>query len=166
MHAGERTGTLFRTWHGLAVLAGLGRSDRNRKFYREVGQGLIAFAGQEFRGSAGVATGGTERDHEDAAARIRAGLPGGRNKPAAPERLKCPAPLAYLWNRFVEIMEGASGGGMGPATITWTDLAAWGDLTGEAQEPWECRLLMRLSVLRAEIASEGQHAGQGEDRSA
>src|SRR5690606_37107564 len=92
--------------------------------------------------------------------------------------LRCPPRLIYLWNWFVEVMSGASGGGSGPTTIAWVDLRAWADQTGEVVEPWESRLMIRLSVLRAEIESEeirkvangpkGQnrpHRSMGESRS-
>ncbi|WP_347513823.1 hypothetical protein [Mesorhizobium sp. CAU 1741] len=38
--------------------------------------------------------------------------------------------------------------------IGWRDLQAWRDMTSEAIEPWEARLIVRLSNLQARIASE------------
>lgn len=52
-------------------------------------------------------------------------------------------------------MAGVKPDGMAPSAIGWGDLVAWCQLTGERPEPWESRLLMRLSHLRAQIAAEG-----------
>lgn len=63
--------------------------------------------------------------------------------------------MAHVWNWFCEISAGASGGGgMGPVTVTWVDLRAWRELTGEAVEPWEAKLILRLSTMRANIEGE------------
>lgn len=43
---------------------------------------------------------------------------------------------------------------MAPVTISWRDIAAWCDLTGERLLPWEARLIIRLSVMRATVANE------------
>ena len=43
---------------------------------------------------------------------------------------------------------------MGPVTITWRDVGAWCELVGERPEPWESRLIVRLSVMRANIEAE------------
>lgn len=67
-----------------------------------------------------------------------------------------PALLAYVWEWFVEIRAGIAPNGMAPIAIGWRDLAAWSDLTGERLRPWEVRLLIRLSMLCAEIDSERQ----------
>ncbi|WP_442800902.1 phage tail assembly chaperone [Shinella pollutisoli] len=71
-----------------------------------------------------------------------------------PPRPPCPALLVHVWDWFLEIYGGASGGGMGPPTITWPDVRAWSDLTRERPEPWEARLILRLSGMQARIASE------------
>ncbi|MEI9804102.1 MAG: hypothetical protein WDN48_06060 [Pseudolabrys sp.] len=62
--------------------------------------------------------------------------------------------MIYLWNWFWQILEGVSPNGMVPTAIGWCDLVAWCELTGEAPEPWEARLLVRLASLRAAILSE------------
>lgn len=43
---------------------------------------------------------------------------------------------------------------MGPIFVTWQDIRAWCDMTGEEPRPWESRLILRLSVMRANIEGE------------
>ncbi len=62
--------------------------------------------------------------------------------------------MIHVWSWFVEIVGGVKADGMGPAMIGWGDLSAWCELTGEVIEPWEARLLIRLSALRASVLSE------------
>ena len=71
-----------------------------------------------------------------------------------------PVELGYLWRHFIELSQGLSGGGFGPAVITWADLRDWQEQMGVALELWEKRALMRLGNLRALILSE-QTAGNG-----
>lgn len=140
----------------------MGWGDRPCKFHEALCEELIVFAEQEFRAARIKADGSTEKQHNEALDRIRAGLP--RKKKAAPaakEGPACPWQLAYLWRFFIEVLNGASGGGMGPATIAWVDIRAWADLTGEVIEPWEAQLMLRLSAMRAEIVSEDVGKGQG-----
>jgi len=139
----------------MAVQPGLGRSDQSRKFHEALCEELIAFAEQEFRAARVKADGSTERQHNEAADRIRAGLPKKKQAKQQSGRASfCPPDLIYLWNWFVELLGGSSGGGSGPAIIAWVDVKAWSEMTGEVVEPWEVRLMMRLSTLRAEIEGE------------
>ncbi len=62
--------------------------------------------------------------------------------------------MIHVWSWFVEIIDGIKADGMGPSMIGWADLAAWCELTGEVIEPWEARLLIRLSAKRAAVLSE------------
>jgi hypothetical protein len=63
--------------------------------------------------------------------------------------------LRHVWEWFIEINAAATGGGgMGPVTISWVDLKAWADMTGEQPEPWEVRLILQLSNLQARIAAD------------
>lgn len=60
-----------------------------------------------------------------------------------------------MWEWYCDISPGASGGGgMGPVTITWLDLGAWCERVHETLEPWEARLIVRLSVMQANIEGE------------
>lgn len=103
-------------------------------------------------GQQGVADG----DHGDALARIerrhgRKIVRDGSEEVAAAE---FPEPLAYLWRWFAEIISGCVATGFAPRAIGWTDLMAWRDLTGNALEPWESRLLISLASLRNDILRE------------
>lgn len=48
---------------------------------------------------------------------------------------------------------------MGPAFITWADLRAWCEITGETLTSREAKLVMRLSALRVSIDAENTGAG-------
>lgn len=63
------------------------------------------------------------------------------------------APM-YLVDTLLEAGP-ASGGGLGPQPLTWTDLNAWQRATGIELAPWEARLVRRLS---AEYLDEHQRA--------
>jgi len=56
-----------------------------------------------------------------------------------------PNPAPYLVERLVEIglTEAA---GMGASPISWSQIDAWSRLTGTVLQPWEARLLRRLSA--------------------
>jgi hypothetical protein len=43
---------------------------------------------------------------------------------------------------------------MAPVAISWRDLSAWCEFSGERLQWWEAKLLMRLSALRAQIVME------------
>ena len=79
----------------------MGRSDQSRKFYEALCEELIAFAEQEFRAARVKADGSTEGQHNEAADRIRSGLPKKKQAKArtAPETV-CPHESAYLWRWF------------------------------------------------------------------
>ncbi|OFX06350.1 MAG: hypothetical protein A3E78_11675 [Alphaproteobacteria bacterium RIFCSPHIGHO2_12_FULL_63_12] len=61
--------------------------------------------------------------------------------------------ITYLWIWFWEIHNGCGSNGWGPAEITWRDLSAWSELTGNFLEPWECAALMQLSASYVRIRS-------------
>ncbi len=67
-----------------------------------------------------------------------------------------PAALDYLWNWFWEILDGCPPNGMAPIAVGWRDLSAWCELTEEKLEPWESRLILRLSALRSMIMAESK----------
>lgn len=45
---------------------------------------------------------------------------------------------------FLELHDGRTGNGMGANPITWPDMAAWAELTGQHPLPWEVKLLRAL----------------------
>ena len=50
-------------------------------------------------------------------------------------------------------------GAMGPEPLTWTECAAWAQMTGCDPAPWEAETLMLLSrEFVAELSREGTHA--------
>lgn len=65
-----------------------------------------------------------------------------------------PDRLGYLWDIFLVVSAGLPSGGWGYPTITWEALAAWSALTGTPIAPWEAETLVRLGLLRANIAAE------------
>lgn len=82
--------------------------------------------------------------------------------PAIPAGPPFPDDLSYLWEWFTEISAGLAAGGFGPPTVTWEAIAAWRRLADIGPiEPWEARALVRLGLLRAEIAAEGQKKPTG-----
>ncbi len=64
-----------------------------------------------------------------------------------------PSGAEYLWRWFVEIINGVTAS-FGPPSIAWSDLVAWCTFTGELLDPWEARLLIKLSVIRANVLTE------------
>lgn len=65
-----------------------------------------------------------------------------------------PNPAPHIIDRLLEIgLTEAAGMGAGP--MTWLQIDAWSRLTGVVLEPWEARLLRRLST---EYLSESRRA--------
>ncbi|MEP9389661.1 hypothetical protein [Mesorhizobium sp. KR9-304] len=71
-----------------------------------------------------------------------------------PEWPELPFEVAHVWHWFSEIISGCGGGGWGAAIVTWSSIESWARLTGKDVEPWECRALVGLGVLRANILAE------------
>lgn len=56
-----------------------------------------------------------------------------------------PNPVPHIVDRLIEI--GLTGStGMGPAPLSWHEIAAWQSLTGVTLDPWEARLIRSLST--------------------
>ena len=114
--------------------------------------------------------GATEQDHSDARKRIEQRLARGKAKtkadaPAGSSEPEFPDALDYLWEWFWDALDGCPANGMVPVSIGWCDLSAWCELTGERLEPWEARLILRLSSLRSGIIAEVNDR-QDKDRTA
>jgi hypothetical protein len=56
--------------------------------------------------------------------------------------LEIPPDLVYLWSWFTELSS-TRGGGWGPSPITYMEIKAWAELTGNCPDVWE------VSVLKA-----------------
>jgi hypothetical protein len=72
---------------------------------------------------------------------------------SADEPPECPLELAYLWSWFIELSYGLAPG-FGPAMATWDNVGWWSQLMRIALDPWEARMLVELSAMRASIVSE------------
>jgi hypothetical protein len=72
----------------------------------------------------------------------------------APEPPAFPYLLGYVWGWFEEILDGLAANGFAPPMVTWADIGWWSELTGNALEPWEARLLVKLGSVRAIAVSE------------
>jgi len=62
-----------------------------------------------------------------------------------------PFELAYLWDCFAEVSGGIAVSGFGPAMVTWDNIGWWSQLMRVPLEPWEVRMLVQLSVIRANV---------------
>lgn len=60
-----------------------------------------------------------------------------------PNEMPFPDPLSYLWEWFMELGSGRTGG-FGPNPLTWEGISAWCDLTGTRLSPWEVRAIKAL----------------------
>lgn len=55
-----------------------------------------------------------------------------------------PPALSYLWTAFWRIRRRRTGGGFGPAAITWADIGAFSQLSGMRFAPWEIEAIELL----------------------
>lgn len=51
--------------------------------------------------------------------------------------------LVYLWNKYVEVKQGCE-------RLTFSEIAAYGQLTGYEFSPWEVDILIQIDSLRRE----------------
>lgn len=77
-------------------------------------------------------------------------------RPPALDVEEIPAWALHVYDTWREIGAGRGPGLMGPARLTWTDLAAWQRLMGAALEPLEARIIFHLD--RAWIEERGKDA--------
>jgi hypothetical protein len=98
----------------------------------------------EARYSKPVPTGGSEREHLEAAA--RAGNPTAIAALGGPEAPDRPEPLEYLLGYAYEL-HGRSGlSEMGVAPLTYSTLAEWARFRGVTLEWWEVEVLLRVDA--------------------
>lgn len=82
----------------------------------------------------------------------------GKSLPPKLEAATCPDRVVHLWRWFIEILPGCAGG-LGPSSIRWVDLEAWGRITGRQLERWEIAALFRLSGTYARVRAEETKSG-------
>lgn len=81
-----------------------------------------------------------------------------------------PHEIAYLWEWFRDLAMAVMPGGFGPSAATWDNIRSWALLMRVVLEPWEARMLARLSIIRANVLSaetgkRKSDGGQNQDRS-
>ena len=125
----------------------------SREFYKGLVDDLIVYAEHAFTLARPTDDGATEGDHRASAARQFAKLRRPIKRDLIPDAPPFPDALEYLWRYFADILNGCGSNGWGPPEITWRDLQAWSEMTGNTIEPWECAALMRLSAVYVRINS-------------
>lgn len=75
----------------------------------------------------------------------------------------CPFEFDRVFLLWSEIHAGRSSNGMGLTPLTWVDIAAWRDLTGELVTPDEIRVIRKvdgwwLDIMTAERKADGRHS--------
>lgn len=127
---------------------------------------LYAYAEWQFRRGRRLGDGSTEGDNKDSVVRQQSKFFGKKKEEARktfegpPE---FPEPLRYLWSWFQEISLGIASNGMSYPVITWRDLEAWSNLTGQELQPREARNIIGLGNLRANIMSEKPKTDAGKN---
>lgn len=84
------------------------------------------------------------RENLEAAARQRAK----RGQPPPPELVGPDLPAAgeHVWEWFADLSAARGSSGFGPAPITYSEIAAWAQLTGETPLPWEVKAIKALDA--------------------
>lgn len=67
-----------------------------------------------------------------------------------------PLALEHVWNWFSDLCGARTSNGFGLNPITFSEIAAWAQLTGNAPSSWEVSLLKRLDL--AYLARQGKGA--------
>jgi len=65
-----------------------------------------------------------------------------------------PRDFAHIWNAFIELHNARGSGGFGPCAITYSEIAAYRDLTGVDLSPWEVKVIRALDTLYIEVSSQ------------
>lgn len=64
------------------------------------------------------------------------------------------APVAHIWDWFLELHAARGGNGFGPNAIGWREIQAWLDLTGTLARPPEIQAIMAID--RAWLADQAE----------
>lgn len=76
-----------------------------------------------------------------------------------------PVELDYLWRWFIELHHARSNNGMGPSVITYQDILAWSQMTGNRPQRFELETIKSLDHIYFESLTEGKENrhNKGED---
>ena len=71
-----------------------------------------------------------------------------------PEELKpkdFPDSLLYVWQSFIELSQARQAGLNGPSSLTYTDIKAWSELTGNELSPVDVEIIKKLDTLYLKV---------------
>jgi hypothetical protein len=63
---------------------------------------------------------------------------------AAPKAPVLPPEAVHVWNAFVQLSSARTSNGFGPDPVTFTEVAAYVDLTGDVLDPWEIEAIREM----------------------
>jgi len=106
------------------------------KFIERLTDYLVEFAQSEFKLSERKKDGLSVREHLTSVWKVT-----GR-KPKELELLYLPSSLNRIWNWFCEL----SGGRQGMNPISWAEIKAWSDLTGNKPDNWQLSTIKAVDI--------------------
>jgi hypothetical protein len=127
----------------------VGARGRTRKFFRELVEDLLGFAGHQFRLDVPDDSGKSMRWHLEQREFNSGKRPKGLDGPPLPDE------IAYLWAWFCEMHAGRSRNALGPSPATHLDLLAWRQNLDIEVKPAEVRALILLGQRWMEAMSGG-----------
>ena len=71
---------------------------------------------------------------------------------------RCPAPMFYLWQWYLQLRRRCTSSGMGIADFTWQDLEAWERRTGNRLEAFELIVFERFDAEMLRVYAKKQQA--------
>jgi hypothetical protein len=66
--------------------------------------------------------------------------------------VECPSCILYLWEYFCELSGGRQMSEAGPGPISYREIKAWSDMTGNALAPWEVETVKRIDAVYLKLA--------------
>ena len=64
--------------------------------------------------------------------------------------------VSHVWEAFLDLHKGRSYGMSGGNPLTWTDIAAWCNLTGIVLSSWEVNTIKALDMAWVRISNESE----------
>lgn len=92
----------------------------------------------------------SQREHLEQVAKITGKTPDELVAPDFPDL------LLYLWEAFLDLHKGRSYGMNGGNPLTWSDIAAWCNLTGIVLSSWEVTTIKALDMAWVAAMSGGE----------